>query len=77
MVYIYGGGFSTGEATKNLNSPDYFMKKNIVLVTFNYRLCALGNYTYSYILIQNVTIKNIYSLHGYFIQKNILFFTFN
>ncbi|KAI8129145.1 Esterase B1 [Lucilia cuprina] len=42
MVWIYGGGFATGEGAKNLYSPDYFMKEDIVLVTFNYRLCSLG-----------------------------------
>lgn len=44
MVWIYGGGFSTGEATKKLYSPDYFMHKDVIVVTFNYRLCSLGKY---------------------------------
>lgn len=42
IVYIYGGGFQIGEATRDYYSPDYFMKKDIVLVTFNYRVGALG-----------------------------------
>ncbi|EDW81355.1 uncharacterized protein Dwil_GK11069 [Drosophila willistoni] len=42
MVWIYGGGFQCGEATRDLYSPDYFMKHDVILVTFNYRLGALG-----------------------------------
>ncbi|KAH8311021.1 hypothetical protein KR044_003887, partial [Drosophila immigrans] len=42
MIYFYGGGFQIGEATRDYYSPDYFMRKDIVLVTFNYRLGALG-----------------------------------
>lgn len=42
IVFIYGGGFQIGEATRDVYSPDYFMKKNVVLVTFNYRVGALG-----------------------------------
>ncbi|XP_032583800.1 uncharacterized protein LOC6572615 [Drosophila mojavensis] len=42
MVYIYGGAFSIGEATRNLYSPDYFMAKDVVLVTLNYRVDCLG-----------------------------------
>ncbi|XP_060645276.1 esterase B1-like [Drosophila nasuta] len=42
MVYIFGGGFQIGEASRDCYSPDYFMKKDIVLVTFNYRVGALG-----------------------------------
>ncbi|KAH8420855.1 hypothetical protein KR222_006890, partial [Zaprionus bogoriensis] len=42
MVWIYGGGFQIGEASRDIYSPDYFMKKDIVLVTLNYRLGPLG-----------------------------------
>lgn len=42
MIWIYGGGFAVGEATKSFYGPDYFMKEDVVLVTFNYRLGALG-----------------------------------
>lgn len=42
MVWIYGGGFRFGEATRDVYAPDYFMEREIVLVTFNYRLGALG-----------------------------------
>ncbi|XP_030559137.1 uncharacterized protein LOC115761509 [Drosophila novamexicana] len=42
MVYIYGGAFSIGEATRELYAPDYFMAKDVVLVTLNYRVDCLG-----------------------------------
>ncbi|EDW81349.2 uncharacterized protein Dwil_GK11072 [Drosophila willistoni] len=42
MVYIYGGAFSVGAATRETYSPDYFMTKDVVLVTFNYRVDCLG-----------------------------------
>ncbi|KAH8264050.1 hypothetical protein KR038_001813, partial [Drosophila bunnanda] len=42
IVWIYGGGFQKGEASRDLYSPDYLMKKPVVFITFNYRLGALG-----------------------------------
>ncbi|XP_037939280.1 esterase B1-like [Teleopsis dalmanni] len=42
MVWIYGGGFRLGEASRDWYAPDYFMKKDVVLVTVQYRLGALG-----------------------------------
>ncbi|XP_065219705.1 uncharacterized protein LOC135845169 [Planococcus citri] len=40
LVWIYGGGFVIGDAS--IYGPDYIMDKNVVFVTFNYRLGALG-----------------------------------
>uniref|UniRef100_A0A1I8M3G1 carboxylesterase n=1 Tax=Musca domestica TaxID=7370 RepID=A0A1I8M3G1_MUSDO len=42
MVYIFGGGFSNNAANRSLYSPDYFMQKDVVVVTLNYRLDSLG-----------------------------------
>nr|AID61331.1 esterase [Calliphora stygia] len=42
MVWIYGGGFQIGEASREIYSPDYFMQKDVILVTLAYRLGALG-----------------------------------
>ncbi|EDW14181.1 esterase B1 isoform X1 [Drosophila mojavensis] len=42
MVWIFAGGFQFGEATRDTHSPDYFMQKDVVLVTINYRLGVLG-----------------------------------
>ncbi|XP_030373447.1 esterase B1 [Scaptodrosophila lebanonensis] len=42
LVWIYGGGFQVGEASRDMYSPDFFMSKDVVLVTIAYRLGALG-----------------------------------
>jgi len=44
IVWIYGGGFQKGEASRDVYSPDYFMKQPVVLVSINYRLAALGKF---------------------------------
>lgn len=42
MVYIHGGGHSTGSSTLYSYSPDYIMLSDVVLVTMNYRTGPLG-----------------------------------
>jgi len=42
MVYIYGGAYTVGEATREVYGPDYFMTKDVVLVTLNYRVDCFG-----------------------------------
>ena len=44
MVWIHGGGFLIGSGAPNLYGPQYFMDSNheVILVTINYRLGALG-----------------------------------
>lgn len=42
MVFIYGGAFQVGEASRDLYSPDYFMKEDVVLVVITYRLGPFG-----------------------------------
>ncbi|XP_062123460.1 esterase B1 [Drosophila sulfurigaster albostrigata] len=42
LVWIYGGGFQMGEASRDLYSPDYFMMEHVMLVTIAYRLGPLG-----------------------------------
>lgn len=44
MVWIYGGGFQFGEANREWYGPDYFMEKDVILVTVQYRLGALGKF---------------------------------
>ncbi|KAL1490878.1 hypothetical protein ABEB36_011560 [Hypothenemus hampei] len=40
MVWIYGGSFREGSS--RLYGPDHFLTKNVVIVTFNYRLGIFG-----------------------------------
>lgn len=39
---IHGGGIFTGNARTELYGPDYFMEKDVVLVTFQYRIGVFG-----------------------------------
>jgi len=43
MFWIHGGGFVAGHGGPGLYGPDYLMDKDVVLVSFNYRLGLLGN----------------------------------
>ncbi|XP_050302768.1 juvenile hormone esterase-like [Anthonomus grandis grandis] len=42
MFWIYGGDFITGNSSKNYYGPDFLIEKDVVLVTFNYRLGPFG-----------------------------------
>lgn len=43
MVFIHGGGFVRGNGINNKElGPQYLIDKNVVVVTFNYRLGVLG-----------------------------------
>jgi carboxylesterase type B len=42
MVYIHGGGFFSGTGASYAWGPQYLLDKDVVLVTFNYRVGALG-----------------------------------
>lgn len=42
MVYIYGGGLTLGSSRPEVLGPDFLLLKDVVLVTFNYRLGVLG-----------------------------------
>jgi carboxylesterase type B len=42
MVWIHGGGFLVGSSQTNMYGPDYIMQKDVVLVSFNYRIGVFG-----------------------------------
>ncbi|XP_033219251.1 juvenile hormone esterase-like [Belonocnema kinseyi] len=42
MVWIHGGGFVFGSGNADLYGPDFLVRKEIVLVTINYRIDVLG-----------------------------------
>lgn len=44
MVWIHGGGFIAGDGNGETGfyGPDYLLDRDIVLVTFNYRLGPFG-----------------------------------
>lgn len=45
MVWIYPGGWNGGMGDDILFGPDFLVEKDVVLVTFNFRHGALGEYT--------------------------------
>lgn len=42
MVFIHGGAFSSGSGDATMYGPDHFIKEDVILVTFNYRLGVFG-----------------------------------
>ncbi|XP_022165542.1 esterase E4-like [Myzus persicae] len=42
MVFIHGGVFYNGSGSLDFYSPDYLIDENVIVVTINYRLNALG-----------------------------------
>lgn len=42
VFWVYGGGFIWGEGGLTFYDPEYLMDRGMVVVTFNYRLGALG-----------------------------------
>ncbi|XP_034947990.1 esterase FE4-like [Chelonus insularis] len=42
MVWIHGGGFIFGSGDDDFYGPDYFIERDVVLVTINYRVGVLG-----------------------------------
>ncbi|CAG9795463.1 unnamed protein product [Diatraea saccharalis] len=42
MVFIHGGGFRDGSGSPFIYGPEYLVKLDVILVTFNYRLEILG-----------------------------------
>lgn len=42
IFWIHGGGFVYGTGDDSFHAPDFFMRKDVVLVTINYRVGVLG-----------------------------------
>ncbi|PSN48053.1 Esterase E4, partial [Blattella germanica] len=42
LVWIHGGGYAFGSGNIEQQGPDYLLEEDIVVVTLNYRLGALG-----------------------------------
>ncbi|RZC35109.1 COesterase domain containing protein, partial [Asbolus verrucosus] len=45
MVFIHWGGFFIGGGSSDIIGPEYIMDKDVILVTFNYRLGVFGFFT--------------------------------
>lgn len=42
MIWVHGGGFCRGSSRTDLYGPDYLLEKDVILVSFNYRLGVIG-----------------------------------
>ncbi|XP_055905524.1 esterase B1-like [Eupeodes corollae] len=76
MVCIYGGAFQVGEASRDVYSPDYFMREDIVLVMVSYRLGPFGFISFkdpSLNIPGNAALKDIV-LALRWVKKNIQYF---
>jgi carboxylesterase type B len=55
MVYIHGGAFAFSSG--DIYGAKYFMDQSVLLITFNYRLGALG-----WLLLEPKVLRRIYEL---------------
>ena len=46
MVWIYGGGFSSGSTSENRQDGQFLAHRNVVVVSMNYRLGIFGFYVH-------------------------------
>lgn len=42
MIWVHGGGFMAGSGDSDFYSPEYIVQEDVIVVTINYRLGALG-----------------------------------
>lgn len=62
MVFLYGGAYFQGTSLSPLYSPEYLVKNGVIVVTFEYRLGALGFLT-------NRIVKGNFAIHD---QREVL-----
>lgn len=69
MVYIHGGAFVEGSSSEERYGPDYLLQKNVVIVTLNYRLGAMGNYVYLCSFMQTLcSLEHTFNYLGYLVK---------
>lgn len=42
MVWIHGGAFILGSNSKDIFNPEFLLRNDVVVITINYRLGAIG-----------------------------------
>ncbi|XP_013141630.1 PREDICTED: esterase B1-like [Papilio polytes] len=42
MLWVHGGGFTSGSGSDQMYGPEYLVRHDVILVTFNYRVEILG-----------------------------------
>ena len=83
LIWIYGGGFTTGTSTLDIYNPNELVRRgNVVFVTFQYRV---GAYGFLYLndldvpgnvgLLDQVITNSFYKIDFVFRRSKIAFFT--
>lgn len=57
LVFIHGGGFAFGSGDNDLYGPEYLIKRDVIVVTFNYRFV---HFKFLLLLCTILSIKFIY-----------------
>lgn len=77
MVWIYGGAFVTGSAATTHNRPDFLIEKDVVFVSLNYRLGALGKTNFFYLYFISPNQQHYVDSSRFFITMSFhIFFSF-
>lgn len=48
MVWIHGGAFMRGSSGIEMYGPDFLLQKDVILISFNYRLGVFGMVSYHF-----------------------------
>lgn len=64
MVYLHGGAFYFGSGNTDMFGPGRLMTGEVILVTTNYRLGALGNNIHDYQSLNWTSVPTGYSNAG-------------
>lgn len=59
MVWFHGGGWFAGTGNSFVYGPQALLDREIVLVTLNYRLGALGESIYKFPILYNRIVSHI------------------
>lgn len=68
MVWIHGGGFFFGSASSEIYGPEYLIEHDIVLVTTNYRVGAMGKPVWCLSIGTRITLLHDFPLIQYAFQ---------
>lgn len=61
MVWIHGGGFFMGSGDATFYGPEHLVRKDVVLVTLNYRLGVLGKL----LLVNSAYVQSPLNVNGF------------
>lgn len=64
MFWIHGGSFAAGHGGPELFGPEYFMDKDVVLVSINYRLGIFGQFNRNNNNNNNNVFSRVYTLNN-------------